>query len=118
MFSDWMTIMDKKLILTLLTVLTLFFTHYASAKTMKSHHKNAGLNCADCHISKPFEAAPMEQCLTCHELPQKRQDYHGAPDKHDSPHYGVELECENCHAEHETSENFCNNCHEFEFNVP
>lgn len=110
--------MHKKLKLTLLTTAVLCFANIAVAKTIKPHHKEADLSCNSCHVSKPFESVPMEQCLACHELPQKKEDYHGAPDKHDSPHYGTKLECENCHAEHETSENYCNNCHEFDFKVP
>ncbi|WP_372930847.1 cytochrome c3 family protein [Shewanella putrefaciens] len=110
--------MHKKLKLTLLTTAVLCFANIAVAKTIKPHHKEADLSCNSCHVSKPFESVPMEQCLACHELPQKKEDYHGAPDKHDSPHYGTKLECENCHAEHEASENYCNNCHEFDFKVP
>ncbi|TKB46205.1 cytochrome c3 [Ferrimonas sediminicola] len=89
-----------------------------AANAIKPHHQEAGLNCKSCHQSAPFEPVGMEQCLNCHALPEQKSDYHGAPDKHDSPHYGVKLECENCHFEHEESENYCANCHDFEFNVP
>ncbi|WOT04722.1 cytochrome c3 family protein [Shewanella youngdeokensis] len=98
--------------------LIVFGPTIAYAQTMKPHHKNAGLECSDCHITKPFEEVLMDQCQSCHDIPEKKEDYHGAPDKHDSPHYGPELECDNCHAEHEESDNFCNSCHEFDFKVP
>lgn len=105
--------------LTILLLVALTFSSQACAvNKIKPHHKDAGLKCNSCHTSKPFEAVEAEQCLTCHELPKQKTDYHGAPDKHDSPHYGTSLECENCHAEHEASENYCNNCHEFDFKVP
>ena len=37
---------------------------------------------------------------------------------HVSPHYGKTLECTNCHLMHQESENYCNQCHEFNFKVP
>lgn len=110
--------MHKKSLSILVILTALFCVNISVAKSMKPHHKNAGLKCGSCHINKPFSATPMDQCLTCHTLPEKKQDYHGAPDNHDSPHYGPTLECENCHLEHETSVNFCNDCHEFDFKVP
>jgi len=107
------------------TIWTLFFllavcfsSQALAAPEMKSHHKNNSLSCEDCHTMSPAEAVSMDQCLLCHELADGKDDYHGAPDKHDSPHYGPELECENCHHEHSPSENFCADCHNFEFNVP
>ena len=93
-------------------------TQVWAAKTIKPHHKENGLSCSDCHTTSPPEAVPMEQCLSCHELPAVKDDYHGPPDKHDSPHYGPELECENCHHEHQESENFCGSCHDFDFTAP
>jgi len=109
----------KHLILLSLSLLLLLLSSPAfAARTMKPHHKNNDLSCSDCHTTTPEEAVPMEQCLSCHSLPSPKTDFHGAPDKHDSPHYGVELECENCHHEHENSENFCAGCHDFDFKVP
>lgn len=43
-----------------------------AANKIKSHHKDAGLSCKDCHTTKPFDEVEMDQCLTCHELPEKR----------------------------------------------
>ncbi|WP_376711935.1 cytochrome c3 family protein [Shewanella profunda] len=93
-------------------------TNAIAANEIRLHHKEAGLKCNSCHINKPFDSVEMEQCLTCHKLPEKKTDYHGAPDKHDSPHYGITLECENCHREHSESEDYCANCHDFNFKVP
>ena len=36
---------------------------------------------------------------------------------HVSPHYGKDLECTNCHMGHMEPENFCNQCHQFDFKV-
>ena len=108
-------------VIILLSALMIFSVSVALGETpqMKPHHQEAGLSCSDCHLGdEPQEPATMEQCLLCHELPEARDDYTGPPDQHDSPHYGPELECENCHHEHEESENFCISCHDFEFEVP
>jgi Zn finger protein HypA/HybF involved in hydrogenase expression len=112
--------MKKKLLilLTLSFLTVLFSLPISAAQTLRPHHRDNGLSCEDCHTTSQAEAVPMEQCLTCHTLPEPKSDYHGAPDKHDSPHYGPELECENCHHEHEESENFCADCHDFDFKVP
>lgn len=105
-------------ILIILLFLLVSVSWVAAAQSMRPHHESQGLSCDDCHTVAPAEAVPMEQCLTCHELPEVKNDYNGAADKHDSPHYGPELECENCHHEHVASENFCAQCHEFDFKVP
>ncbi|WP_081454058.1 cytochrome c3 family protein [Sutterella wadsworthensis] len=34
------------------------------------------------------------------------------------PHYGIQLDCVNCHHGHEESEDYCAQCHNFGFNVP
>lgn len=110
--------MGNKILLALVAVLLLGSGQVGAEQTMKPHHQENQLSCSDCHITTPEQAVPMEQCLNCHEIPEPKDDYHGAPDKHDSPHYGPELECENCHHEHTESENFCNSCHDFDFKVP
>ncbi|MFP4037150.1 MAG: cytochrome c3 family protein, partial [Desulfobacteraceae bacterium] len=33
-------------------------------------------------------------------------------------HYGPELDCDLCHHIHDESENFCNECHSYEFVIP
>lgn len=103
----------------LLIVLTIFgVPQVMAAYEMKPHHKENDLSCTDCHTKSPEEAVPTAQCLTCHELPEGRELYHGAPVPHDSPHYGPEVDCALCHYEHQKSENYCNNCHDFDFQVP
>ncbi|WP_423837815.1 cytochrome c3 family protein, partial [Sutterella wadsworthensis] len=37
---------------------------------------------------------------------------------HTSPHYNADLDCVNCHVGHEPSENYCAQCHNFDFKVP
>lgn len=94
------------------------FSFAGPEQTIKKHHSENGLSCSDCHTSDPPQPVATEQCLNCHERQEAKVDYSGEPDKHDSPHYGPELDCGNCHHEHRVSENFCAECHEFDFVVP
>ena len=61
---------------------------------------------ADAHTSK---GVPCEACHVSKVKPQN---------PHTSPHYQNKLECNNCHVGHEPSENFCGQCHNFEYKVP
>lgn len=91
-------------------------------KLPASHvHHLAGMTCGDCHedIDDP-EIVPPDKCLDCHgpaeELAKMTETL--SPNPHNSPHYGPELDCDLCHHIHEESENFCNECHSFEFVIP
>jgi hypothetical protein len=37
---------------------------------------------------------------------------------HNSPHYGKNADCNLCHHQHEKSENYCTQCHKFDFKLP
>lgn len=37
---------------------------------------------------------------------------------HNSPHYGKHADCNLCHHQHEKSENYCTQCHKFDFKLP
>jgi hypothetical protein len=91
-------------------------------KLSLSHvHQLDNVTCKSCHanVRKP-EAPPSTQCLTCHSGDAifaatsniKPRNPHG------SPHYGKESDCNLCHHQHKKSENFCNECHQFDFKVP
>ncbi|MDI6797582.1 MAG: cytochrome c3 family protein, partial [Desulfatibacillaceae bacterium] len=83
-------------------------------------HLLAGISCGDCHEDPD---SPMfvekETCMACHA----RQDILQATKEtkpvnpHDS-HYGPDLGCDLCHLVHRPSENFCNQCHEYDFVIP
>jgi hypothetical protein len=110
---------SMKKLLFLVIVLTVFgVAQVMAAVSVKPHHKENGLSCKDCHTTAPKEAVPTAQCLTCHDLPEAMEVYKGAPVAHDSPHYGPGIDCALCHQEHGQSENYCNNCHDFDFQVP
>jgi hypothetical protein len=89
--------------------------------TLSHTHQLSGVTCRSCHdnVRKP-EPAKSAKCLTCHTgdaiftatAQVKPRNPHG------SPHYGKESDCNLCHHQHERSENFCSQCHAFDFKVP
>jgi len=93
-----------------------------SGKLPLSHtHQLAGVTCKSCHDNpRKAEPAKSTKCLTCHTgdaifaatAAVKPRNPHG------SPHYGKESDCNLCHHQHEKSENFCTQCHKFDFKVP
>lgn len=84
-------------------------------------HGLSGITCAMCHgkTKKPSEVE-MKQCLTCHnteKVVSKTAEVKPA-NPHTSPHYGTDLDCNLCHHQHRKSENYCSQCHKFDFRVP
>jgi hypothetical protein len=91
-------------------------------KMPASHiHQFAGVNCAKCHgKTKKPEEVKMKQCVACHntdKLAEKTAKVKPS-NPHESPHYGRTLDCNLCHHQHGKSENFCSQCHKFDFVVP
>ena len=85
-------------------------------------HMLSGVSCEACHgKTKQPEEAPMEKCVACHgptaKLAEKTKDLKPT-NPHTSPHYGTELDCNLCHKQHAKSENYCAQCHKFDFKVP
>jgi len=93
------------------------------SKMPGSHlHQLEGINCVSCHgkTEKP-EALEMDKCVACHgstaALAEKTAKVK-PENPHTSPHYGTELDCNLCHHQHKKSENYCSQCHKFDFIVP
>ena len=84
-------------------------------------HQLAGVTCKSCHANprKP-EAVKAAKCLTCHtgETIFNATAQVKPTNPHGSPHYGKESDCNLCHHPHEKAENYCSQCHKFEFKVP
>ena len=92
-----------------------------AGKMPASHsHALAGESCASCHGAGKPSAVPTAKCASCHDLDKLVAKTAKLKPKnpHTSPHYGKELDCDNCHVQHGKSVNFCNDCHEFDFRVP
>ena len=84
-------------------------------------HLLSKIGCGDCH-SDPKAPAPLKNndCFNCHgsarEVAERTAE--SQPNPHDSIHYGTSLDCELCHHQHRSSENFCDQCHKSELKVP
>lgn len=92
-----------------------------AGKMTGSHaHGLAGQTCASCHGSGKPAPVATAKCTSCHDLDKLVAKTAKVKPKnpHTSPHYGKDLDCDNCHLQHGKSVNFCNDCHEFDFRVP
>lgn len=84
-------------------------------------HKEHGVSCELCHkVKQPKNRAGANSCSWCHGAPELMIEFTKdmEPNPHNSPHYGADLECTQCHHQHKESELFCSQCHEFGFSVP
>lgn len=92
--------------------------------SIKSHHQQLSLNCIHCHTGQgnnpdQLESIGDEGCLSCHGSKKKIASRTGYMDMfhtnpHNSYHDGPTLSCDECHKEHEPSQNRCMECHEKE----
>ncbi|QIZ77605.1 cytochrome c3 family protein [Ferrimonas lipolytica] len=112
-----------------LVLITVFATPVVVANPIKSHHQeimseNGKVDCTICHDSqKDFNVPSEDACIACHgskadlaeATARDSHDHTVEPNPHDSLHYGQDLACSYCHAEHQKSEIYCNHCHEFEY---
>ena len=93
-----------------------------AGKLSASHlHQLKGVVCTQCHgnAKKPTEVA-HEKCIACHDTTKLVETTVNVRPKnpHISPHYGKDADCNLCHHQHGKSENYCAQCHKFEFTVP
>lgn len=84
-------------------------------------HGLNGVTCKGCHadVKRPKEVAAAT-CMQCHP-PEALKASTGEvkpTNPHGSPHFGAASECNVCHHSHAKSENYCAQCHNFEFKVP
>lgn len=99
--------------------LTPYLHSWATSEHLDHRHAREKLTCGLCHTSFNLdEEFPMEKCLYCHG---SYPDLAGltkaiVPNPHES-HLG-EVNCNICHKIHQESENFCNQCHAFEYVFP
>ena len=109
----------RNLLLILLPALFGISTCFAVG--MAESHTVKNIPCEACHVSKEkMETPTITQCQQCHNLDVlvKQTESVKPRNPHFSPHYQNKLECSNCHIGHEPSENFCGQCHNFDFKVP
>lgn len=93
----------------------------AADNFLADRHKAKGLSCQMCHGQdmKNPQTPTIETCTTCHQKDAlvKKTAKVKPTNPHVSPHYGQDLECTNCHMGHMKPENFCDQCHQFDFKV-
>lgn len=109
-----------RLIPTLLAVATLALGTASYAAGVADIHAKLGLNCESCHGPDKKGEVTTATCTNCHAvdaLVEKTKNVKPT-NPHVSPHYGKDLDCTNCHMGHAESENFCNQCHQFDYKVP
>ncbi len=100
---------------------TLAGTSMAADKFLADKHAAKGMNCQMCHgpdknnLQEPTTAT----CVQCHPVNAlvSKTAKVKPTNPHTSPHYATDLDCSSCHLGHQAGENFCNQCHQFNFNV-
>ena len=94
-----------------------------AAPTMKPQHAFIK-DCTTCHTQanvvagNAFVVPDDKACEACHGSYDKVAKLTAGgeePNPHFSNHYGQNLSCTACHAEHKASKVYCNDCHEFRF---
>lgn len=94
---------------------------FAADNFGSQRHISKGLTCETCH--GPDKANPKEPttdtCTQCHNVSAlvAKTAKVKPTNPHTSPHYQDRLDCINCHLQHDTPQNFCNQCHTFDFKV-
>lgn len=83
------------------------------------HVQDLKLPCTACHKT-PETMPDTKVCTGCHPADKLAASTAGVKpaNPHTSPHYGTNLDCINCHVGHQPSENYCAQCHSFDFKVP
>lgn len=93
----------------------------ADQPVLADRHAKAGVPCAACHGPDPknLEEPSIEQCQMCHNTKALvEKTAHVKPrNPHTSPHYKDQLDCVNCHSGHDEPQNFCAQCHSYDFKV-
>ena len=84
-------------------------------------HQQKGVSCKECH-EDPASPEPADEtvCKKCHgdtkALIAAASELKLNP--HFSPHDGKISDCNKCHHQHKSSENFCARCHGLKYKVP
>ena len=94
----------NRLALILASACLIFGTTASAADFGADRHVARGLECASCH--GPDMKNP--------ETPDEKTNSRRNPNPHKAPHNG---DCTLCHLQHEPEENYCAQCHKFDFKV-
>jgi len=93
----------------------------AQANDQREYHQSVyESGCESCHDQGPGMYPSDDTCLQCHDIDDLveqtvRSEEEKWQNPHNSLHYGKELPCVECHAEHMPKQPMCNNCHSFKY---
>lgn len=94
----------------------------SSAFPLDHHHMLRGVTCETCHGAATTPGpVSTEQCLACHgplEELAARTAGTRPTNPHSTPHGPTFAQCDLCHQAHREPENFCAQCHDFDFRLP
>lgn len=114
--------MNLRIFVSLLLFTAAFSLNAAeNTKFGADRHIARGMACENCHGAKREIAYPdINQCTSCHNPDELVKKTEGTLPKnpHTSPHYENKLDCTLCHVQHGPTENYCSQCHKFDFKVP
>lgn len=109
-------------LLVLFSILTFCGTAASAEHFGADRHAAAGVKCSACHGSDAAnpKMPTIETCMQCHDLKKlvAKTESVKPTNPHFSPHYQDQLDCTNCHLQHGPTENYCDQCHQFNFKVP
>lgn len=83
-------------------------------------HEDADVTCMDCHgTDTPTRRGKTSLCKNCHGDQVEIKEFQveeRVVNVHKSPH--GEIRCTACHKTHEPSVLYCNDCHQYEVELP
>ena len=118
----------KKLLACTLGVLLAFGVCSVQAQTkfLADRHVERGLNCESCHTDAAKGTLKIDKDR--HEACVQRHGWYDAVAEKTAPkdpeemnphsQHDGNLPCSTCHKGHKKGENYCGNCHYYNFNVP
>lgn len=114
--NKFFSLLSTVLCVSALSVMSVSYA--ADAPMGADRHVAKGLTCQNCHgedLKNPKfpDEATCTQCHNKDALAEKTKDLPGT-NPHKAPHNG---DCINCHLQHEAPEDYCAQCHQFNFKV-
>lgn len=100
-----------------------YFESWMTSDLLDGSHRRKGAYCLDCHkdyTDEDMVSDTKSACMGCHgnddEMVKKTADTKYIHNPHKS-HY-VDLKCSACHRGHKPFEDFCAQCHPFNYKAP
>jgi hypothetical protein len=106
--------------LAVLAVATFASAGSSAEMLLLQKHLDKKVTCNGCHRENPpATAVKTNACLSCHgTYAQLADKTEGKQAQNPHASHNGDLDCDSCHHVHKASENYCSQCHQFEFKVP